>query len=447
MTQPRPAGSWREATRTDPLGIATHRPSEFGQTPTGSPASQRADVIRLVVTVGVVIALGFLAGVGETVLIVLALILCIVAHEFGHFVAAKTGRVKVTEFFVGFGPRLWSVSRGETEYGVKALPLGGYCRIVGMNNLEEVDPADEARTYRRASFGRRLAIDVAGSATHFVIALVVLFAMFFWTGDQDRYLTVPTSQWPVAEISSLANGPSPAQKAGFQFGDRIISIDGHRFGTWDSIVTYIQSHANKRLDVVVERHGSLRTLFPTPVDLATVHVNGPNAPPSAPVGFLGIGLAPPAIHSSLPASISAAGGAFVQVGSQTFDALGHLVSFHGLSSYLHTLTSQKAADAPGATRFESPVGVTRILNQAAQSGLPTVLWILAAINIFVGIFNLLPIFPLDGARVVVAAYERLRSRSYRVDMAKVLPVFYAGLAVILMLGISALFLDLRDLIA
>ena len=447
MTQPRPAGSWREATRTDPLGIATHRPNDFDRQPIGSPASQRSDLIRLAVAVAVIIALGFLAGVGETVLIVLALVLCIVAHEFGHFVAAKTGRVKVTEFFVGFGPRLWSVTRGETEYGVKALPLGGYCRIIGMNNLEEVDPADEARTYRRASFARRLAIDVAGSSMHFVIALIVLFAMFFWTGDQDRYLSVPTSNWPVVQISTFANGPSPAEKAGFHLGDRIISIDGRQFQDWDSSVQYIQSHINKRVDVEVNRHGTLLHLYPTLVDLATVHVDGANVPPPAHVGFLGIGLGPPTIHSSFTASISEAGGSFVQVGSQTFDALGHLVSFHGISSYVHMLSSQKAADAPGATRFESPVGVTRILNQAAQSGLPSVLWIVAAINIFVGIFNLLPIFPLDGARVVVAAYERVRSRAYRVDMANALPIFYAGLALILLLGISALFLDLRDLIA
>src|SRR6202021_1216367 len=107
----------------------------------------------------------------------------------GPFPPPKGAKIKVTEFFVGFGPTLWSVRRGETEYGIKALPLGGYCRIIGMHNLEEVDPADEARTYREAPLWRRLSVATAGSAMHFLIALCLLFALFFWTGDDGHYLT------------------------------------------------------------------------------------------------------------------------------------------------------------------------------------------------------------------------------------------------------------------
>jgi membrane-associated protease RseP (regulator of RpoE activity) len=144
------------------------------------------------------------------------------------------------------------------------------------------------------------------------------------------------------------------------------------------------------------------------------------------------------------------GGAFVQAGANTLDALGRLVSFHGIRSYIHMLSSKQAADNPNnQVRFASPVGVVRILHQAGQSGFPTVLWLLAYINMFIGIFNLLPIFPLDGGRVAVAVYEGLRSlrRPYRVDMAKLLPIFYVGLGLILFIGLSSLFLDLRDLSA
>jgi membrane-associated protease RseP (regulator of RpoE activity) len=416
----------------------------------------------LVLIVGALIAVGFAAGAGETVLLVLALIGCIVAHEFGHYITAKAAGIKVTEFFVGFGPRLWSVRRGETEYGVKGIPLGGYCRIIGMNNLEEVDPADEPRTYRQAPLWRRLSVALAGSAMHFLIAAVVLFVMFFWTGDNGNYLASPAAlpaANPIVEIDGLQAGntvvASPAQDAGFRIGDRIVAVDGQRFSNWEQISSYIQAHYNQRLDVTVSRGGKLVHLFPVPVNKNAVQISGEGAPalpkaaPGAPpIGFIGV--APSQlIHSSLGQSISRAGGAWVHVNALTLGAFGHLFTLHGAGSYFHMLSSQKAADNPGnGVRFESPVGIVRLLHQAGQSGAATVLWLIAVLNLSLGIFNLLPFFPLDGGHVVVALYEGVRSRPrrrYHADVAKLLPLFYLGLGLVLFLGASALFLDLRDL--
>ena len=115
-------------------------------------------------------------------IVVVCLIVMIMVHELGHFLAAKHGHMKVTEYFLGFGPRLWSFRRGETEYGVKALPLGGYVKIPGMTNLEEVRPEDEARTYREQPFHARLLVAVAGSAMHFLMAFVLLWVLLTFVG-------------------------------------------------------------------------------------------------------------------------------------------------------------------------------------------------------------------------------------------------------------------------
>jgi membrane-associated protease RseP (regulator of RpoE activity) len=445
--------TWRDAIESDPLGLATHREWEPGPRDAPRP-SGRSEVLRLVVAVAVIIALGFAAGYGETVLLVIVLILCVIAHEFGHFLAAKTGRVKVTEFFVGFGPRLWSIKRGETEYGVKGLPLGGYCRIVGMNNLEEgVDPADEPRTYRRAPLYRRLLIDVAGPGMNFLIGFFVLFAMFFWTGDNGNYRTTIPADNRIAQILAFSGGESPAQQAGLRPGDRIQAIDGRHFASWQEMGKFIEASAGTRLDLTVARRGSILHIFVTPVAADTVRVAGGGAQPSGKAGFIGIAVDPiinPPVRSGFTASVSHAGSAVSSVTTGTLSALGRLFSFHGLSSYAHMLTSQKAADNPSnSVRFSSPIKVVQDFNQASALGLPSVLWIVGVINISLGLLNLLPIFPLDGGRVVVGLYEGIRSvrRPYRVDMAKLLPVLYFGLAFVVFLGITSIFLDLRDAVA
>src|SRR5207244_11876420 len=123
----------------------------------------------------VIVRIAVRPSLAVTVAIIVGLIITIMLHEWGHYIAAKKSGMKVTEFFLGFGPRVWSFRRGETEYGVKAIPAGGYVRIVGMNNLEEVDPEDEPRTYRQAKFSKRLTVVVAGVSVNLVLAYCLLF--------------------------------------------------------------------------------------------------------------------------------------------------------------------------------------------------------------------------------------------------------------------------------
>ncbi|HET9072868.1 MAG TPA: RIP metalloprotease [Acidimicrobiales bacterium] len=436
----------------DPFGLVRHHGEEPPPERPLDGRSNRFALLRLLVVVAAVLGAAYAAGVGETVVLVGCLVLCIVAHELGHFLTAKAARMKVTEFFVGFGPRLWSVRRGETEYGVKALPLGGYCRIIGMTNLEEVDPADEPRTYRQRPVWRRLTVAVAGSCMHFLIAFGVLFAMFGATGDVSGYLPVPGNS-PIIAIEGLAHGPSPAQRAGFHLGDRIEAVDGHHFATFSAMRTYIAARPDTRLSVEVDRHGHLLTLHPRTVNLQQVAVTGVGAAAtkvSHPTGFIGFEVSS-VVHSSLGASVVHAAGDWWHISSVTLGAFGRLLTLHGIQSYAHLLASPSAAAHPGphSVRFESPVGIVVLLHQAAGAGLAWVLYLLAAINLSLGIFNLVPLLPLDGGHVVIALYEgvrgAIRRRPYHADVAKLLPVFYLAIALIAFLGISALFLDIRQL--
>jgi RIP metalloprotease RseP len=139
-----------------------------------------------------------LLGAGDVLVFAACVVAMVMLHELGHLLAAKRGGMKVTEYFLGFGPRLWSVRRGETEYGVKAFPLGGYVKIPGMTMLEEVDPADEPRSYRSRPFGSRLLVAVAGSAVHMIIAFVLLVVVFVAIGTPSSWKCRATCRLPVS---------------------------------------------------------------------------------------------------------------------------------------------------------------------------------------------------------------------------------------------------------
>jgi membrane-associated protease RseP (regulator of RpoE activity) len=406
---------------------------------------QRRAVWRLLLIVAGVAVVSAVAGVGETVLVVAAIIGIIVFHEFGHLAAAKAFRIKVTEYFIGFGPRLWSIRRGETEYGVKALPLGGYCRIVGMNSLEEVDPADEPRTYRQHPVWQRVTVALAGPATHFVLALGLLFAMFFWTGDNGNVISTIPANNPIVALDGLTTGQSPAQAVGLHVGDRIVAVDGHHFTSFTQMGAFLAARPGQRVVLTVDRHGRLITVAPTLAERSQAKLPGPASTRSkGPQGFLGIEVSP-LVKLGLASSVVHAFTAIGTVVTTNVTALPHAVA-----NTFHQLSNPAAARNPAtATRFESPVGVVRLVHQATQVGLSEVLFLLADISIFVGIFNLLPMPPLDGGHVAVALYEKVRSRrdrAHHADARKLAPLLYAGILVIVLLGLSTLFLDLRGLL-
>lgn len=422
--------------------------AEPGGAPDGQTdqTGQRAALLRLVMIVVAGLLAAVYTGVGATVAVVLAIVAMIMLHELGHFMTAKWAGMKVTEYFLGFGPRLWSIRRGETEYGVKAIPAGGYVKIVGMSNLEQVDPADEPRTYRQKPYWRRLSVAVAGSTMHFIIAFILLFVTYAGVGLVNTDRELPR----IGTISKLETGQSPAQKAGFRVGDTFVSYDGQPFQGWDGMRTYIRSHAGQPIAFEIVRDGQPLTLTATPVDLATLP-NQRSAPSGAGVdgsyGFIGIGPAFPVEKTGPVEAIGKSASGLGRATIDTFKALGSMFSPGGVSSYASQLTGRSGSTEadPSQPRFLSPVGFVRVADQAAETGLRNVLILLFSINVFVGIFNMIPLLPLDGGHVAIATYERIRSRKGRrhfVDVAKLMPITYAVFLLIVFLGVSSLYMDI-----
>ena len=416
-----------------------------------TPEEQRSAFVRLIVVLAAAAFATVVTGTTKTVLVVVAVLTMIMLHELGHYLTAKWGGMKVTEFFVGFGPRLWSVRKGETEYGVKALPVGGYVKILGMHNLDQIeDPADEPRTYRQQSFGRRLSVAVAGSTMHFLIAFLLFFMV-------NAVVGIPTASTTIGGLVKIEGGPSPAEEAGLQVGDEIVAVDGDRVDDWTAVRTYISERPGQAIAMTVVRDGREVDLTATPTDLAAIRIDGePISNESR--GFLGL---EPKEEFATTDPLTAVGRSARQWVGGDFQgvedvspglvdnvkALGGVLSPSGMSSYWKTITGQEQADrADGGARFLSPVGFVRLGGQAADDSLFSVIALLIAINLFVGIFNLLPLLPLDGGHVAIAVYEAARSKiagkRYTADVAKLLPLTYAVVLLMIFLGVSALYLDI-----
>jgi RIP metalloprotease RseP len=167
------------------------------------------------------------------VIFIFALLFSIMLHEFGHFLTAKKFHMKVTQFFVGFGQTLWSTVRGETEYGIKAVPAGGFVKIVGMTRLEEVDVADEPRSFSHQPYWQRMIVLAAGSFMHFLLAFLLLFLLAVGIGQAtDSSAATVGSIEPCVPKSDTAttciksDPASPAVKSGLQAGDKVIALAG-----------------------------------------------------------------------------------------------------------------------------------------------------------------------------------------------------------------------------
>jgi membrane-associated protease RseP (regulator of RpoE activity) len=424
-------------TLTEKEAPAAQPPLEPGPEPDGNPARVLQLVVALVLITAVFIALGW----GYLLLFIAILFAIVMLHEFGHFITAKRAGMKVTEYFVGFGPRLWSVRRGETEYGVKAIPAGGYVRIVGFTSTEEVDEKDEPRAYRQQPFHQRIIVASAGSAMHFLIALVLAFVLVFTFGQTtNNYKVAALEQWP--------GRTTPAALAGLRAGDTIVSIDGKSFANPNSLTNVIKRSVGTPLTLGVERDGKLIHLTATPEDGKGIKVAGQKL---ADRGYLGVTIGTATKSVGVVAAPRAAVSTLWQVTDQEVTGIGQVFSPSGLGSMWHQLTNanyaQSVANNPQlAPRASSIVGIANLGAQSEQAGLASVLILLIAINIVFGLLNMLPMVPLDGGHVAIATYEWIRTKKgqayYRADITKLFPVAAVFIALLAFVSLSAMYLDI-----
>ncbi|WP_205327738.1 site-2 protease family protein [Glycomyces sp. YM15] len=401
-----------------------------------------------------------MAYITGIVLFALAILISVSLHEFGHMLTAKGFGMKVTRYFVGFGPTLWSFHKGETEYGLKGIPLGGFVKIVGMTPLEEdeedLDETDKKRVFWRKPLWQRTIVLAAGSVTHFIIGFVALWILVAFVGvtqnpayaeqvtESEQHARVSVAPCVESADSAAAAGAcpegqieGPAYAAGIQDGDAITSVGGTAVTDWKSLVATVSGLTpDQPVAVTVDSDGTEKTAEVVPYAATVENEDGTTDT----VARLGVYIyADPAIAPTIAVGpIDGIGETFSTTGDmfrETFIALGQLPSkIPPLWDAI--MGGERSADSP-----VSVVGASRLGGEMVQYDQWAMFFmLLVVLNYFIGIFNLLPLLPMDGGHIAIAWYEKARSwvaarrgrpDPGRVDYMKLMPLTYA---VIVLLG-------------
>lgn len=374
----------------------------------------------------------------------IALLISVMLHESGHFATAKKFGMKVTQFFVGFGPTLWSFRRGETEYGIKAIPVGGFVKIIGMTSMDEVDLEDEPRSFRRQPGWQRVIVLAAGSFMHFLLAAVMIFALALTIGVETTNVSpklvaiescVPASVTALDNDTCTASDPkSPAELAGLRTGDLVTAYDGKKVTTFAQLSSVLgNAKPGTTVPITVLRDGKTLTLHVKPASIK-----------GRAGGYLGVSGETYAFQrASVPGAVSYVGSAFAQEITGSVQGLGEV------PSQIKTMFSNSTGN-PSGTGVTSTVGIAEVTGQAVaantslENKINFIVLIIASVNIFVGLFNLVPLLPLDGGHIAVVIWEMIRSRIARlrrrpdpglVDYAKVVPVSLSIFAVLIVFAV------------
>jgi membrane-associated protease RseP (regulator of RpoE activity) len=423
------------------------------------------------------------------VLFALLIAFSIAMHEVGHLLPAKKFGVKVTEYMIGFGPAVWSKVKGETRYGLKAIPLGGYIRMIGMlppapdgtsrsmstgrfaamvndarkQSVEEILPGEEDRAFYRLPVRKRVTVMLGGPTMNLLLAFILFAIVLVGIGIPQATMhvanvspCVPTAVQPTGDPLPSGNCPagsqqSPAAAAGMKAGDTIVAIDGQPATDWLDTTTWIRAHAGTSAVFTVDRDGQT---IEVPVTIATAErpvIDEQGNPTSETVtaGFVGIG--PEFAWVSQP--WTAVPQYMWDLTVQSVKALVMLpVKLYHLVADTLIGGQERAQDSPvsvvGASRLGGDIAA---MDEPMTAKVATFLGLAASLNLFLFLFNLLPVLPLDGGHIAGALYEALRRRVARwrgrpdpgpVDMARLLPVAYVVAGALLLMGVIVIWADL-----
>ena len=376
-------------------------------------------------------------------LFVLALMVAIFLHEGGHFATAKLFGMKVERFFLGFGPTIWSFRRGETEYGIKALPLGGFCKIAGMspyendgNFLEEdrsgtraATPTPPERQFRNKPAWQRAIVLAAGSITHFAVAILLTWIVLVAIGIGTGQVTTTIDQ-----TVALDNGqPSPAQTGGLKAGDQIVAVAGTQVSSFEQLRAALGDKGGERITIEYVRDGERRSTTVTAVER-----DGR--------GFLGFQPSEQTRRIGVLAAITESAKLFWDTTVATVKGLGGFVT--GLADRMSAPQAAPAGGGGGGGEVSGGgpigiVGITRLAGQAvANNQWAIFVAILIQLNIVVGVFNLLPLPPMDGGYLAFVLWQVVTRRE--VDLRKVVPVAALIVGLLVMLTVGLVWLDITN---
>jgi membrane-associated protease RseP (regulator of RpoE activity) len=408
-------------------------------------------------------------------------------HELGHMLPGKAFGVKVTQYFIGFGRTLWSRQRGETEYGVKAVPLGGYVKLVGMlppapdgetrqvrssntgvisqmvsdarrAEYDLVEPGDEHRLFYRLPWWKKIVVMGSGVATNLALAFVLFAIVFMGHGVRTPTATIESVSKCVVAVTSAhaaqaarpctASDPvAPATKAGLRPGDTIVSFNGRRIAGWEDLREAIASNAGGAATIVVDRNGERITTRTNTTVSARPDPENPEK--LTRTGFLGI---TPAL------TLERQGPGFVveTMASGTWETLKALGALP--VKLYHVGRAALGLEERDVNGPMSVVGAGRVAGElTSQEAVPasdrffSVLLLIAGLNLFLGLLNLVPLLPLDGGHIAGALYEAARRGIARllrrpdpgfVDVAKLLPVGYVMAGIILVASVVLIYADI-----